>query len=444
MKNSLITVEPTTPPAVNVSEDSRLYKLVGVFVVIGLFGGALAWASLANLNGAIIAHGKLTVESKRKTVQHFDGGVVSEILVNDGDVVVPGQLLIRLDKTVDQAAVDTNVSRLHELQIRAARLVAERDGSETINLPIDPPFRADDVDLTNIVMREEELFRARHSSRVGAQNLLSQQIHGLERQVEGLKGQILSNGRQAELVRQEFQNLRKLYEKGFTTANRLMTVERQIEELKGERGAHHTEIASIQNDIIKTELELTQQERDFVETITTELRAIDAEVMQLRTERAVVGARLERTEVVAPIAGVVLDLAVHTIGGVVSPGQNLLDLVPQSDKLIVEAKIAPRDIDKVFLGQSSVIRMSAFNQAATPEVNGKIQSVSADQLIDATTGEAYFLARVEIDNAGASGTHDLALVPGMPAEVFIETGDRRAISYLTKPFTDRLVRTFIE
>ena len=164
--------------------------------------------------------------------------------------------------------------------------------------------------------------------------------------------------------------------------------------------------------------------------------------MQLRNERAVVHARLERTEIAAPITGVVLDLTVNTIGGVISPGQDLLDLVPQSDKLIVEARIAPRDIDKVFLGQSSLIRMSAFNQATTPEISGNVQSVSADQLTDAMTGEAYFLARIEID--GATATNDLPLVPGMPAEVFVQMGDRRAISYLTKPFMGRLARAFIE
>jgi len=444
MKNSLIVVEPTTPPTVDISEDSRIYKLAGLFVVFGLFGGALAWASLAHLNGAIIAHGKLTVESKRKTVQHLDGGVISEILINDGDFVEPEQLLIRLDKTVDQVAVNATISRIHELQIRSARLIAERDGAKAMKLPSDVPVRSGDIDLTSIFVREEELFRARQSSRIGASNLLNQQILGLERQIDGLKGQIVSKDRQAELIQREFDNLNELYKKGYTTVSRLMTLERQIEELKGESNADHTQIASVQNDIIETELELGQQEHDFVETVTTELRTIDAEIVQLQNEQAIAEARLKRTEIVAPIAGVVLNLAVHTIGGVVSPGQDLLDLVPKSDKLIVEARIAPHDIDKVSLGQSSRIRMSAFNQATTPEVSGKVQSVSADQLIDAATGEPYFLARIEIDDTDASGARDLALVPGMPAEVFIETGKRTAISYFTKPFTDRLARTFTE
>lgn len=442
MKDSLITIDPQSLPDVDVNEDSRLYKIAGLIVVVCLFGGALAWASLADLNGAIIAHGTLTVESKRRTVQHLDGGVVSEILVNDGDVVIPGQVLIRLDKTVGQAAVNANAARLQELNIRSARLIAERDGAEAMDPSIGLAGGDSDVDLTNIVTREKELFRARRDSRIGAQSLLSQQIHGLERQIEGLKGQISSNERQSVLVEREFQNLSKLYEKGYATAGRLTTLERQIEELRGENDAHRAEVASLENDIIETELELTQQERDFIETVTTELKAIDAEIMQLRNERAVVNARLARTEIAAPIAGVILDLSVNTIGGVISPGQDLLDLVPQSDKLIVEARIAPRDIDKVFLDQSSLIRMSAFNQATTPEISGIVQSVSADQLTDAVTGEAYFLARVEID--GAKGANDLPLVPGMPAEVFIQTGDRRAISYLTKPFTDRLARAFIE
>jgi len=444
MKNSLITIDPATLPTVTVNEDSRFYKLAGLFVVIGLFGGGLAWASLAELNGAIIAHGKLTVESKRKTVQHLDGGVISEILINDGDFVVPGQPLIRLDTTVDQVAVDANASRTYELEIRAARLIAERDGATAMKLSLDLSARGDDIDLTNIVMREEELFRARQSSRIGARGLLNQQIHGLKRQIDGLEGQIQSKGRQAGLIQQEFNNLNELFKKGYTTVSRIMALEREIEELKGESNAHHTQIASIQNDIIETELELSQQERDFIETVTTELRAIDAEITLLRNEQSVAEARLKRTEIVAPIAGVVLDLAVHTIGGVVSPGQDLLDLVPNSDKLIVEARISPRDIDKVSLGQSSHIRMSAFNQATTPEVSGKVQSVSADQLTDAATGESYFLARIKIDDTDAGSAGNLALVPGMPAEVFIETGDRTAISYFTKPFTDRVARTFTE
>lgn len=444
MKDSLIVVESSTEPAVDVSEDSRLYKLVGLLVVIGLFGGALAWASLAKLDGAIIAQGTLTVESKRKTVQHLDGGVITEILINDGDFVEPGQLLIRLDKTVDQVTVDATVSRIHELQIRSARLIAERDGANIMKRPPDVPIRSGDVDLTSVLVREEELFRARQSSRIGASNLLDQQIRGLERQIDGLKGQVQSKNRQADLIQREFDNLNKLYEKGYTTASRLMTLERQIEELKGESNAHQTQIASVQNDIVETELELGQQERDLIETVTTELRTIDAEIVQLQNEQAIAEARLKRTEIVAPIAGIVLDLAVHTVGGVVSPGQDLLDLVPELDKLIVEARIAPHDIDKVSLGQSSRIRMSAFNQATTPEVSGKVQSVSADKLSDPATGEPYFLARIEIDDSDPSGIGDLTLVPGMPAEVFIETGKRTAISYFIKPFTDRLERTFIE
>ncbi len=429
---------------VPIRDSTRSYAILGLLVVFVLIGGVGAWSATAKLNGAIIAPGKLTVESNRKTVQHLEGGIISEILVRDGDAVTPGQLLMRLDSTIDQATVDATVGKLDELRTRAARLITERDGGQDMELPRDLIARMDHSGVARIIRGERDLFQARVDSRAGTEKLLGQRIAGYQQQIIGLRGQIESKHRQVDLVMEEHKNLKILYDKGYATLTRLLALERQAEQLEGEQAAHHSDIATVQNSIAEAKLELGQLERDFRESVTAELRTVEAEIFSLEEKRVAVEERLRRAAIMAPHAGVVLDLAVHTIGGVIEPGQPLLHIVPDADELVIEAQIPVEAIDKVSPGQSSVVRLTAFDQAETPEITGTVLSVSADRLIDEISGKVYYEARIELadDERGMLGSAEL--VPGMPAEVFIETGDRTALSFFVKPLTDRLARTFIE
>lgn len=443
-------IEPMTmiepPPAADLPmrDRDRGYIMLGLVIVALLLGGLGSWSVMAKLNGAIIATGRLTVESNRKTVQHLDGGIVSQILVEDGDAVTPGQLLLQLDSTIDQATVDATIGKLDELHARAARLIAERDGSPTLEFPDEMQSRAHEPAVVEVMRGEQDLIAARRSSRAGTERLLHQRIDGYRQQIAGLEGQFISKGRQADLVIQEYDNLKTLYDKGFASLTRMLELERRTEALKGEQAAHRSEIATVQNSIAETELELAQIERDFQEQVANELRLVETEIFGLREQRITAEERLNRADIIASHEGVVLNLAVHTEGGVITPGQPILDIVPNGDELLVEARIATNDIDKVSPGQTSVVRLSAFDQNETPEIEGTVTSVSADRLIDEVSGDPYFVARIDIADHQPDADGTIELVPGMPAEVFIQSGDRTAISYFIKPLSDRLARTFIE
>ena len=443
MAERITMIDATSVTDVPVRESSLGYIVLGLSIIVVLLGGLGAWALTAQLNGAIVASGRLTVESNRKTVQHLDGGIVRKILVKDGDVVAPGQLLVSLDSTIDQATFDATVVKLDELGARAARLIAERDGMPSIDFPEEMVARAHEPSVVKVMQGERDLFEARRSSAAGTERLLQQRVDGFDQQIVGLEGQIASKGRQVELVMEEHKNLKVLYDKGYATLTRLLALQRQAEQLLGERAAHGSDIATVKNSIAETELELGQIKRDFQEIVTAELRTVEAEIFGLQERRIAAEERLKRAGIVASHAGVVLDLAVHTVGGVITPGQPILDIVPDTDELLVEAQIATSDIDKVSLGQASVVRLSAFSQDETPEIEGTVRSVSADRLIDEVTGQPYYVARIDIAGQQLS-SGGIELVPGMPAEVFIETGDRTAISYFVKPLTDRLAKTFIE
>ncbi|MGH1483139.1 MAG: HlyD family type I secretion periplasmic adaptor subunit [Geminicoccales bacterium] len=443
MAERITMIDATQVTDVPVRESSLGYIVLGLSIIVVLLGGLGAWALMAQLNGAIVASGRLTVESNRKTVQHLDGGIVRKILVKDGDVVAPGQLLVSLDSTIDQATFDATVVKLDELGARAARLIAERDGMPSIDFPEEMVARAHEPSVVKVMQGERDLFEARRSSAAGTERLLQQRVNGFDQQIVGLEGQIASKGRQVELVMEEHKSLKVLYDKGYATLTRLLALQRQAEQLEGERAAHGSDIATVKNSIAETELELGQIKHDFQEIVTAELRTVEAEIFGLQERRIAAEERLKRAGIIASHAGVVLDLAVHTVGGVITPGQPILDIVPDTDELLVEAQIATSDIDKVSLGQASVVRLSAFSQDETPEIEGTVRSVSADRLIDEVTGQPYYVARIDIAGQQLS-SGGIELVPGMPAEVFIETGDRTAISYFVKPLTDRLAKTFIE
>ena len=439
----IVVVSPQLP-SVAAQDNTRAYVAFGLLVVAVLVGGLGAWSITSRLDGAVIANGKVAVQSSHKTVQHLEGGIVGEILVGEGDLVERGGLLLRLDDTLDRANHGIVTSQLDELRARAARLQAEQLDASRIVFPETLLTRAQDPEVRTSMRGEQALFEARLATRRGSVKLLEKRIAGLREEIDGLTAQSGSKRRQIDLLEQELGGLRALYKKGYAPLTRILALERQAEELAGGRAADRAAIARAKNSIGETELELLQMKNDHLEAVATELRTVEAEIFGLQDRLVAVEARLKRVEIRAPESGRVLNLAVKTVGGVIQGGEPILSIVPQSEDLVVEAQIPVQDIDRVAKGLRSVVRLSALNQAESPEVLGTVDSVSADRVVDADTGVPHFLARIRLNKDDPKFAETADLVPGMPAEVFIRTGERTALSYFLKPFTDRLARTFKE
>lgn len=416
------------------------YILVGLSIVAVMFGGLGTWAALAPLDGAIIAQGVVTVFSKRKTVQHLEGGIVSEILVRDGDYVEAGQLLLRLDDTRVNANLAIVDGKLDVLRTREARLIAERDRETSVSFPVSLVERETNLKLADTLRGERELFAARAVALKGEIEILGQKVQQFKKQIEGLEAQRRAKGAQLELIVEEVMGLRQLYEKGYAPKTRILALERTAEQLAGERGEHVAEIARARNSINEAELQKIQVEKEFRQEVVAELQTVQAEILDMEERRVAVDDEFRRVDVRAPQAGNVVGLDVHTVGGVIGAAQSILEIVPLEDELVIEANVQPQDIDKVAAGLVAVVRLSAFNLRNTPELNGTVFTASADSLVDQATGTPFYLVGIRIDPAELTKLEGLELRPGMPAEVFVNTGERTALSYLLKPLADGLAR----
>ncbi len=416
--------------------------LAGLLVIAVMFGGVGTWAALAPLKSAVIAPGVVTVFSKRKTLQHLEGGIVSEILVRDGDYVERGQLLLRLEDTRARANLAIIEGQLNVFRAREARLEAERDGAETISIPAALTDRQGNPKISDSLRGETELFAARKAALDGEIEILTQRAEQLKEQISGLEAQRRAEGKQLKFIAEEVKGLRQLYEKGYAPKTRILALQREAERLTGSRGEHVAEIARTKTAIGETELQKIQVAKAFREEVVAELREVEVRIFDLEERHVAAADELKRVELRAPQAGSVVGLDVHTVGGVISPGQPILDIVPREDELVIEGRVAPQDIDKVTPGQAAAVRLSAFDLLTTPELTGVVFTASADRLSDPMTGESYYLVGVRITEQELDKLGDLTLLPGMPAEVFIATGERTALSYLIKPLTDGLQRAF--
>ncbi len=416
----------------------------GLLTIIVMFGGLISWAVFSSISGAVIASGVVTVETKVKTVQHLDGGIVREILVENGDEVKAGDLLIRLDDTNIKANLAIINGHLNELRASMARLEAERDHLPEIRFPEELLKSADDPGIARILAGQRSLFEARKASMEGQVHLLRQKILQLEDQIKGLEAQQISKKQQSVLIRQEIETIRPLYKKGHITRKRMLELERMAVQLDGEYGMHIGDIARVRSAIGQAELEILQLDKAFQEKIQTELRESQAKLIELEERKYALDDKLRRIDIRAPRAGYVHNLAVHTIGGVVSPAATILQIIPEEDRLIIEAKVKPSDIDQISIGQKAIVHFSAFSSRTTPEMNGKVINVSADSIVDKASGLSFFTVILEVPDSETMKLGKNKLLPGMPAEAFIRTRNRTAISYLLKPLMDNLNRAFRE
>ncbi|MDP2354745.1 MAG: HlyD family type I secretion periplasmic adaptor subunit [Beijerinckiaceae bacterium] len=411
----------------------------GVVAIVMLFGVG-GWAGFASFSGAVIAPGALVVESHLKKVQHPNGGVVENVFVRDGDYVHTGDMLVRLDETITRASYAAITKTINELSARQARLLAERDDLDALQEPADIEPAA----VEKIMEEERRLFRIRATARQGQKKQLAERITQLEEQARGTGEQIAAKKKEIELIAKELGGVRELWLKNLIPIQRLTALERDAARLVGEHGSLISAVAQVKGRIAETELQIIQIDQDMRAEVGRELTDIRTRLGELAEKKIAAEDQLKRIDIRAPYDGYVHQLAVHTIGGVVSASEPLMMIVPKSDDLRAEVRINPHDIDNVRVGQAAFIRFPAFNQRTTPELKAEVDFVSADVAVDAKTGQSFYLVRMFIPADEMARLQDLKLTPGMPIETYILTGDRTVISFLTKPLTDHVNRSFRE
>ena len=422
----------------------RRNMLVGLTVFGMLAFGVGGWASTTQLSGALIASGSIVVDTNVKKVQHPTGGVIGELRVRDGDRVKAGDIVARLDRTVTKANLAIITKGLDELFARKARLAAERDGAETITFPDLLTSRADDPEVAHIMDAERKLFELRRTSRTGQKAQLREQAGQLKEEIVGMTAQQTAKRKEIELINRELDGVRDLYKRNLVQLTRLTQLEREATRIEGELAQLIAAVAQARGKISENELKIIQIDQDLSSEVAKEMREIDGKIGEFVERKITAEDQLQRVDIRAPQDGTVFQLSVHTVGGVISPGEAIMLIVPDADSLTVEAKVDPKDIEQVQLKQKAVLRFPAFNAATTPEINGEVSRISADITQDQRTGQSYYTIRISIPTDQLARLGDVKLVPGMPVECFIQTGERTVISYLLKPLRDQLMRTFRE
>jgi HlyD family type I secretion membrane fusion protein len=420
--------------------------LSGLLILLVFCLGFGGWAALAPLSSAAIAPGFVRVESNRKTVQHFEGGIIEKLRVQDGDIVQSGQVLVRLDRTQAAARHDALLHQYQSLRAAEARLVAERDDQASIAFSDELESRRGEPRVAEILAGQESIFETRRRSYQGQIEILRQRIEQLRSEIAGLKAQVSSEDRQLALIAEETADVGSLVGKGLERKSRLLALRRQAALLEGSRGEHIAEIARAQQAIGETRLQMLNLADRLAAEVAEELKEVQAELATIEEGLRAAEDVLRRREIRAPIAGAVMDLQFFTDGGVIAPGVPILDIVPESDRLIIEAQVSPLDIDSVEPGLPAQVRLIAFKQRRTPTLDGRVVQVSADSLSDeeAETATTFYKADIEIDPAELARLDGDSLYPGMPAEVLIRTGERTLAAYLLTPALDSFARAFRE
>lgn len=428
------------------ASDIQRHLQMGMTAVLLLGGTATAWSMVARLDSAVVTQGTVVVENNVKKVQHPTGGVIGSIHVREGDRVNEGDIVVRLDETATRAALAIIVNDLTAARARVARLSAERSGSASVNFAADLQTRAaSDAEVRAMLDGELELFRSRESTRRGQQAQLNERIGQLTQEVAGLSDQRKSLLIQLRVARDELQSLRGLEAKGLIAKPRITALEREIARNDGQLGETIAKISSSQGKISEVQLQIQQLDKDLASEVNKELREAETKIGELQERRISAEDQLRRVDIRAPISGVVHQLTVHTVGGVANQSEPLMLIVPETERLIVEARIQPSDIDQVHKSQLVRVRFTAFNQRTTPEVWGTLFRVSGDLSRDQQTGAFFYTGGVTFDpDELREKLKGLKLIPGMPADAFIRTGERTFASYIVKPLTDQMQRSLRE
>jgi len=415
----------------------RLTFAVALILLLALSCGV--WAATTQIAGAVIASGTVVVDNNIKKVQHPTGGIVAAIAVKNGDAVKAGDMVLTLDNTQARANLGIVASQLVQLTGRKARLEAERDLTEAIRFSAG--FLATSEEAKAIAEGENRLFKFRRTFKQGQMAQLTERIGQIKEEIKGLTAQREAKKSEVDLMVEELHRLEVLRKQELMATNRILAAQRDLTRLKGEWGALIAQIARAQGQISEVQLQIIALDNTMQTEATKELRELEARVAELEERKVAAEDQLKRVVLPAPQDGIVHELAVHTVGGVIGPGETVMAVVPSQDELSIEVRIATSDIDQVRVGQAAILRFPAFNQRTTPEVAGTVTRVGADLTRDNQTNTVFYVVRIRPDDAQLE---DRKLLPGMPVEAFIATGDRTALSYLVKPITDQVVRAFRE
>lgn len=439
LKNEATDVVTQDVTQVEVNTDSRSYARVGWIVVLVGFCGFMLWALLAPLDKGVPMAGTVAKESSRKTVQHQTGGTVQHILVRDGTVVKAGQVIVKMNPVLAKSNFDLTEGQYLSGRASEARLVAERDGAKKITFPEELLKRRNEPRVAEMMALQEGLLMSRQMSLQNELAGVDQNIAGLKLQVKGLEDSRASKKEQVDFLKEQLGGMRDLAKEGYVARNRLLDLERTYAQLNGMISEDIGNIGHARSQVIELSLRRAQRLQDYQKEVRSQLNDIqkETEAQYARLQGQLF--ELNNVEVKAPADGTVVDLAVFTEGGVVPPGFKMMDIVPSGDALIVEGQLPVNLVDKVHPGLPVELMFSAFNANKTPHIEGEVVRVSADRLVDEKNGNPYYKVRVRVTSEGARkiAVHKLDIIPGMPVDLFVKTGERTMMSYLIKPIIDR-------
>jgi HlyD family secretion protein len=413
-----------------------------ILIVVLLLGGG--WLAFVPLAGAVVVPGNLVVQSNVKLIQHPTGGVIAEIKAQNGARVEAGDLLVRLDATQAKASLQVLTKQLDEVRARMARLAAERDGRAELEFPAEVLARASEDNVKSLLASEEQLFSARSGTRQSQKDLLNSQIAQLSQEISGFEAQVDSKAKQLDLIQGELGGVQDLYDKRLVPLTRLTSLQRDAARIDGERGQLVSSIAETKAKIEASKLQIVRIDQDFRADVVKEINEAQGKEAELVERGIAARDLLDRIEIRAPTSGTVNQLSIHTIGGVIKGGETIMEVVPDADDLQIEARVDPKDIDHVKTGQKAFVRLTAFNQRTTPQLKGSVNYVSADTGRDQQSNKTFYTVRIVLPEEERRRLSGQQLVPGMPTEVFMQTGSRTMLSYLFEPITDQLRRAFVE
>jgi HlyD family secretion protein len=433
------------PEADTAQASIRRALLFGSAVCALLIFGVFGLSVTTQIAGSVMAPGTLVVDSNVKRVQHPTGGIVGKIFVRDGDHVKAGSLLVQLDATVTRANLAIVTKSIDQFEARLGRLEAERDMLSEIGFPAALLARAgSEGEVAKTLNGERSLFQARRTLRDGQVSQLKERIEQLNQEISGLDTQVAAKTKEVEFISRELTGTRELWSKNLISIQRINQLERDAARVEGERGALIASIASTKGRVTETELQILQIDQEHKSEVAREIREVQAKLSELSEQKVTAEDALRRIDIRAPQNGIVHQLVVHTIGGVIAAGDPVMLIVPELDALIVEAQVPPADVDQIFAGQPATLHFSAFDRNTTPEINGRVALISADLTSDQRTGHSYYVVRISFNAEELGRLKGLKLVPGMPVEAFIATGSRTMLSYVLKPLADQLARSFRE